>query len=103
MRPRIDFAVINRAALQHLEVICARWLPGGRRVGAEWTCGSLRGESGRSCKVNLRSGRWCDFATGQRGGDAVSLAAAIHGLAQAEAAHRLARMLGMAGSNGHDD
>lgn len=94
-----DFARINAAALPVLEHLCARWLPGGRRIGPEWVCGSLQGEPGASCKVRLigpRRGRWADFATGARGGDAVSLAAAIHGMNQAEAARRLADMLGVA-------
>ena len=90
-----DFAAVNRAALPLLEALCARWLPGGRRIGAEWTCGSLRGEPGRSCKVNLHTGLWADFATGERGRDVVSLAAAVHRLPETEAAERLARMLGL--------
>ena len=98
--PHLDFAAIHRAALPLLEALCRRWLPGGRRIGAEWTCGSLRGEAGASCKVNLRTGRWCDFATGESGGDVVSLAAAVHRMGQAEAARGLARMLGI-GAEGH--
>jgi hypothetical protein len=94
-RASIDFAAVNCAALPHLETLCRRWLPGGRRIGAEWVCGSLRGEAGQSCKVNLRTGRWADFAAGQGGGDPVSLAAAVAGVGQAEAAHNLARMLGI--------
>ncbi len=104
VRPRrapIDFAAVNRAALPHLEALCRRWLPGGRRVGAEWTCGSLRGEAGGSCKINLCTGRWADFATGdQKGGDVVALAAAVHRMTQGDAARKLARMLGM-GADGH--
>ena len=34
-----------------------------------------------SFKVNLRTGRWADFATGDKGGDAVSLAAYLSGFA----------------------
>jgi len=90
-----DFAAVNRAALPHLESLCRRWLPGGRRIGAEWVCGSLRGEAGASCKVNLHNGRWADFATGPRGGDPVSLAAAVAGIGQAEAARSLAQMFGI--------
>jgi putative DNA primase/helicase len=96
-RAPLDFPGIARAALPHLETICARWLPGGRRIGQEWTCGSLAGEAGESCKVNLRTGKWCDFASGEKGGDAIALAAAIHNLKPAEAARNLARMLGMEG------
>lgn len=98
MTRALDFAAVNAAALPMLEAICARWLPGGRRIGPEWVCGSLSGEAGHSCKVRLagrRRGCWADFATGARGGDVVSLAAAIHGIGQAEAARRLADMLGV--------
>ena len=95
MPEQIDFDAINRAALPHLEALCARWLPGGKRAGTEWTCGSLLGEAGASCKVNLRTGRWADFATGEKGGDPVSLTAAVHRLSQHEAAERLAQMLGL--------
>lgn len=97
--PRLDIAEVAQAALPHLPELCRRWLPGGKQIGAEWTCGSLAGEPGASCKVNLRSGRWADFATGARGGDAVSLAAALHRLTQGEAAERLAQMLGMGGAS----
>ena len=48
-----------------------------------------------SFSVNTRTGRWADFATGDRCGDVVSLAAYLHGLRQAEAARKLADMLGL--------
>ncbi len=94
-RASLDFAAVNRAALLHLESLCQRWLPGGKRIGTEWTCGSLRGEDGASCKVNLRTGKWCDFGTGDKGGDPVSLAAAVHRIGQADAARNLASMFGL--------
>ncbi len=100
--PRPDFAAVNRAALARLPDVLARLLPGGRAVGAEWHAGSLRGEAGNSLRVRLRgdrAGRWCDFATGDKGGDPVSLAAAVARVPQGEAARRLARMLGVEGSD----
>ena len=51
--------------------------------------------------MNTRTGRWADFATGDRGGDVVSLAAYLHGLRQAEAARKLADMLGLAAMNAY--
>jgi hypothetical protein len=48
-----------------------------------------------SFKVNRFNGRWCDFATGDKGGDVVSLVAYLEGVSQGEAARRLARMLGL--------
>jgi hypothetical protein len=43
----------------------------------------------------VRTGRWADFATGDRGGDVVSLAAYLSHLKQSEAAEKLAGMLGV--------
>lgn len=95
-----DFAAINAAALARLPDVQARLLPGGRALGAEWHAGSRRGEAGDSLRVRLRgerAGAWCDFATGDKGGDPVSLAAAVARVPQTEAARRLARMLGVGG------
>jgi hypothetical protein len=48
-----------------------------------------------SFSINLTTGRWADFATGDKGGDVVSLAAYLFDLSQAEAAGRIAAMLGL--------
>jgi len=47
-----------------------------------------------SFKVNLRSGRWADFATGDAGGDLISLRAYLDGIRQGEAARRITREIG---------
>ena len=49
-----------------------------------------------SFKVNLRSGVWSDFATGDAGGDPISLFAYLNGLSQLEAARSLAQELRIA-------
>jgi hypothetical protein len=86
-----DFARINMAALPALPALCARWLPGGKRVGREYIALNPTRADKRagSFKVNLQTGRWADFATGDKGSDAVSLAAYVFGLRQSEAARRL--------------
>ena len=48
-------------------------------------------------KVNLRTGVWADFASGDKGSDPVSLVAFIEDCRQGEAALKLARMLGLDG------
>ena len=92
----IDFETIAQAALARAEALVSAWLPGGRQVGPEWCCGSLSGGNGDSCKVNLRTGKWADFATEERGADLISLRAAIDGVRQADAARALAEQLGLA-------
>ncbi len=98
-RCRIDFTAINQAALNDLPTILARWLPRGRIEGDEFVALNPRRADKRlgSFKINLRTGRWADFATGDSGGDPVSLAAYLAGCGQAEAARRLAAMLGIPG------
>jgi len=71
---------MNAAEVKNLlsgraEEVCAMLLPGGKRRGAEWMCGSLGGEAGESLKVHLvgsKAGVWADFAASQ-GGDIIDL------------------------------
>ena len=94
---RLDFAAINAAALRDLPVLLVRWLPDGRVNGREYEFRNPRRADRHpgSFRVNLRTGRWSDFATGDRGGDPVSLAAFLFNLSQADAARRLVDMLGV--------
>jgi len=94
---RIDFAAINRAAMTRLPDLLAQWLPDGRREGVEWVARNPRRPDRRpgSFKINLETGRWADFATGDAGGDPVSLAAYLAGIGQGAAARRIAEMLGI--------
>ncbi|MBU3887217.1 hypothetical protein [Methylosinus sp. KRF6] len=96
-RRSIDFARIAGAALVSSETIVTRWLPYGRRDGAEWTAKNPKRADSRpgSFRVNLRSGRWADFATDDKGGDLVSLAAFLFDLRQDEAALKVAEMIGV--------
>lgn len=94
---RIAFARISAAALDASETILTRWLPDGRREGAEWVARNpTRGDHHLgSFKVNIRTGRWGDFAAGASGGDLIALAAYLFSLSQKDAAARCAEMLGM--------
>jgi hypothetical protein len=91
----IDFAHVNAAALAVLPSLLARWLPDGRRVGHEWVARNPKraDRAPGSFKVNFATGRWADFATGDAGGDPVSLAAYLAGTGQADAARAIADML----------
>lgn len=94
---RIDFARVNAAALRNCEAVVTGLLPDGRREGFEWVARNPHRADRRlgSLKANLSSGKWGDFATGDKGGDLVSLAAFVSGLPQREAAIRLAESLGV--------
>ncbi len=97
MKGRINFGAINAAALPALPTLLRRWLPDGRQVGREYVARNPRRADKRagSFKVNTRTGRWSDFATGDAGGDVVSLAAFLSGTGQVDAAKNLAAMLGV--------
>ena len=94
---RAGFPAVNAAALRELVVLLGRWLPDGAVQGREYVARNPRRGDRKpgSFKVNLRTGRWADFATGDRGGDPVSLAAFLFNLSQTQAAARLAAMLGV--------
>lgn len=53
---------VNAAALPILPELVAEWFPDGKKSGDEWRCGSIRGEPGESFKVNMRTGKYKDFA-----------------------------------------
>jgi hypothetical protein len=94
---QIDFRRVNNAALSVLPSLLIRWLPDGRRMGNEWVARNPRRADRNlgSFRVNMATGRWADFATDDRGGDVVSLAAYLASTGQAEAARSLADMLGV--------
>lgn len=97
MNRRLDFAKVNAAALPALSAILNRLVPGGTIRGSEWEGRNPRRADRRpgSFKVNIRTGLWADFASGDSGADPVSLVAYLTGLGQGGAARALTRMLGV--------
>src|SRR5262245_11895254 len=96
----ISFEAIKLMAVQSMPYLLARWRPGGKRIGKEYialnpTRGDRKPGSFKVVMVGHRAGVWADFATGDCGGDPISLAAYLFGLRQGEAARKLAEMLGV--------
>ncbi len=94
---RIDFERVNLRALANATAVVRGLLPEGRLEGHEYVARNPLRPDRRlgSFKVNVSTGRWADFATGDGGGDLVSLAAFVSGLPQREAAIRLAESMGV--------
>lgn len=93
-----DFAgLVNYLRPRHRELL-PTILPGGRLVGGEYTCGSLSGGQGDSFKFNIETGKWCDFATGEKGGDIISLYAAVENITNPLAFDALAEKYSFGGS-----
>jgi hypothetical protein len=97
MTGALDFDRINAAALAAFPAVLNRLLPGGKKIGRELVALNPRRADRRlgSFRVNRFNGRWADFATGDKGGDPVSLVAYLADVSQGDAARLLARMLGM--------
>src|SRR4051794_14856749 len=93
----ILYNAVNRAAIARLPELLKRWLPDGRRQGQEWVARNptRHDRYPGSFKVNIATGKWADFATHDKGGDVISLAAFLFHMAQGEAARKLAAMLGV--------
>ena len=100
----LDFKKIADAALYHAPAILRRLLPNGRVIGCEYVAKNPRRQDRRagSFKVNVATGRWADFATGDRGGDLIALVAYLEGVTQSEAARLLSRMTGVDVGGQHD-
>jgi putative DNA primase/helicase len=99
----IDFASINRAALACLPELVQGWIPGGAYEGDEYVVRNPKRNdlSPGSFKINVRTGKWGDFAAQVGGGDPISLWAFLDDVKQGEAAKRLAQRLGIdAGRSG---
>lgn len=94
MDRKLDFEGLGRDLVGRARELLPDWLPGGRMVGREYTCGSIHGEEGDSLKVNVNTGKWADFSSTEKGGDLISLYAAIKNIGQGDAAKDLADWVG---------
>jgi hypothetical protein len=94
----VNFAVVNVATLSRFQSLLAAWLPDGHRQGQDWVAlNPTRADRRKgSFRINLQKGCWADFATGDSGGDPVSLYAYLNGLSQPQAARRLMAEMGVA-------
>lgn len=94
---QVNFREVNQLAMSYLPSLLSKWLPDGKVSGHEFTALNPKRNDHKagSFKVNLVTGRWADFATGERGGDIVSLAAYLADLSQSDAAKAILRMVGV--------
>ena len=82
----MDFKTLNESLKTYYPLIVSDLVPGGKKIGKEYTCGSMRGGKGKSFKFNLETGLWSDFATNDSGIDIISLKAAVDNTTQFQAA-----------------
>lgn len=92
----INFELTKDIALNCQDVIFQHWLPDGEMRGRQYmACNPLRydAEIG-SFTINTETGWWSDFATGDKGGDLISLVAYLgKGISQTDAALKILNFL----------
>lgn len=88
---------IATTALSSIDSVLNHWCAGGKREGNEYVViNPTRSDSkAGSFKININTGAWSDFATGDKGGDLVALVAYLDGIKMGEAAKCLAGFLGI--------
>jgi len=94
---RINFRVISDAALVHARRLLVDWLPGGDWSGDEYKPHNPTRDDRHkgSFVINAKTGKWIDNATGDSGGDLISLYAYVRFMAQKDAAIEVAGMVGV--------
>ena len=89
------FQAVKAASPSFAENFCRRYLPGGKRVGSWWVVSCpWRVDKNPSLGVCLTTGTWKDFGR-QDHGDLADLLARLDRCAPADAARRLAVMMGV--------
>ncbi len=93
----IDFARLRADLQPHIGRVVRQLLPDGRLEGQEWTAlnPTRTDRHAGSFRINIQTGRWADFATGDKGGDVIALAAYLEGSSQIDAARQLINMTGL--------
>lgn len=91
------FKLVNEAASGQIRPLAERWLGTTRLSGDNLLAlnPTRHDRNIGSFSINVRSGVWSDFATGDSGGDIVSFYAYLHNLTQIEGARELADLLGV--------
>lgn len=97
--PPIRFEALARELLARIHQLVPDWVPGGTTRNGEYLASSpFRAEKSPSFSVRMegkRAGHWADFGDTHRGGDLISLYAALHHLSMGKAAVELARDYGL--------
>jgi len=93
----IPFTEINAQILPSFRSVVQQWIPGGQVSGDEYTVRNptRADHTPGSFRINIANGSWADFATGDKGGDPISLYAYINNINNGKAASDLARSLGI--------
>ena len=93
---KIDFQEVKRLTRGYEEILLWRLLPQAQKKCHEYvSLNPTRPDRHLgSFRINAHSFKWADFATGDRGGDIISLWAYIRQITQLQAAKEIMQILG---------
>ena len=93
---KINFTQVKNFLKGHEEAILRQLLPTGKRAGSEYIALNPKRSDAHlgSFKINTTTYKWADFATGDKGGDIISLYAYIKSVNQLVAAQELLKLIG---------
>jgi hypothetical protein len=88
---RIDFRRLKDRLNPYILSLVQRVLPGGRLEGREYIAINPKrcDKNPGSFRINIKTGKWADFANNDKGGDIISLWSYIRNIKQTEAAKEL--------------
>lgn len=95
----LDFKHLADVALSRSRDVAEHYLPGGKYESDEYVVLNPKRSDSRagSFKVNMVTGIWSDFATGDKGADLISLVAYVTNQSQGDAYKELANYVGAGG------
>ncbi len=93
---KIDFNQLNRQINPYFSLLLKQLLPSGELENHEYVAlnPTRHDQHPGSFRINIFTGKWADFATGDKGGDLVSLWAYVRGMSQTDAARALQAIVG---------
>ncbi len=93
---KIDFNHLNRQINLYFSLLLKQLLPCGRLENHEYVAlnPTRHDKHLGSFRINTFTGKWSDFATGDKGGDFISLWAYVKGISQTDAARALQVIVG---------
>ena len=91
---KINFSEVNKLLQGRENKILHRILPNGTQKGANYVAlnPTRKDKNAGSFQTNTKTWQWCDFATGDKGGDIISLYAYLKGINQVKATRELLAM-----------
>ena len=94
-KDKINFQKVKNAARGYEEILLRRVLPQAIKQGAEYVSlnPTRHDRNLGSFRINAHTFKWADFATGDGGGDIISLWAYVRQISQLKAAQEIMQIL----------